>query len=247
MANTRPHHRYRPCATCGRTKRSHVPRCRQCYNTAPRPKTKWPPQVHARFLQLRGLPSGEIARALSKEFGARYTKHAVASHFETSGLLREAVGYSPMVVGQIMGVHGRTVASWIGRGLLRSIEWSPHNQHSSAHRVTEAAMRTFLYQHTWAYDWTLILEHHPWRQTARAAHERYPWLTCAQACQRLGCSVSTIRRYIQELSIITHERTRSLVLSERSVELIDRAMTRKWAERADRARRTFIARRKAAA
>lgn len=98
--------------------------------------------------------------------------------------------WQPDQVGALLGVTDVTVHKWIRTGELHAMR-TPRR-----YAIQGEEIERFIVRYPWRYDWRRVERGH-FRQLAERTWRADPLLTLAEVAERLGCSVTPIRRAIR--------------------------------------------------
>lgn len=158
-------------------------------------RREWGEDEDAVLLALAGTRRPkELAEALNRKLGTRRTGAAVRNRARLLGVSlapKNRLCMNDMV--RIFPTHNRTVARWVGEGLLRA------EQRGAGRKGAEWWFRVqdieaFIRNHVYLFeDWRRV-EAGRWRDLVRAAQIRTPYLTPAEAARRLGIRAAVVHR-----------------------------------------------------
>jgi hypothetical protein len=136
----------------------------------------------------------ELAEAITREHGTRRTAPAVRHRARRLRVSLAVPRHLTMTdLTRILPAHNRTIARWVGAGLLRAVRRGA-GRRGSEWRFDTADVEALIREHAYLFtDWRQVKAGR-WRDLVRAAQIRTPYLSCDAAAKRLGIDVGPVWR-----------------------------------------------------
>lgn len=139
------------------------------------------------------VPDGQAAARLGRSAGACVAR----AHLR--GIARKHQAYTASEIGRLFGVDSKHVAHvWMDRGLL-GYQRLPFGAGPHRHwrMSSDAQLRRFVRDRSWAYDPARMAEGEYWTRLARATWRAHDWLGVDTVARSLGVSADRARRLLR--------------------------------------------------
>lgn len=168
---------------------------------------EWTAEEEALLRELAGTMSlADLAAKLSAFAGYPRTAEAVRIRAVRRGISLWRQGWSLRDVEALFRVDHRTiVAWWITPGLLTGERWAGRGPYESW-LFTEAALRQFIVESGYAYNWRRMQPRHPLTALAEVTARRDPWVPYAEAARYVGIASSNLDRWRRRGLVPTQRR-----------------------------------------